>query len=209
MVISKIGAAAVAFVLACGSANALQFSFTGAGTTVTIKNNDLGLGLNGTTIDFIAGNAKTTGNGLFLTGPGQLTFTYLGFEAGNSNFSARGGSTVFINGVSAFGLTVSGLQLGAGLVDFAFGTTSPQSAVGTFRNDGVANPASANYAIGYRRQSDTSYYVLFDDIASGDRDFDDIGMRIDVAPVPLPAAGLMMLSVVGGIAVLRRRFAAA
>jgi hypothetical protein len=209
MTIFKMAAVVLAVVFASGSANALQFSFTGTSQSVTVKNNDLNLGLNNTTLDFISGDKKTASNGLFLSGAGVLTFTYLGFEAGNSNYSARNGSNLFVNGVSAFNATITSFQAAAGLVDFAFGTTFPDSAVGVIMNNGVADPASKNYAIGYRKLSDTSYYVLFDDIASGDRDFDDIGMRIDVAPVPVPAAGLLLVSVMGGIAVLRRRYGAA
>ncbi|ABG30315.1 VPLPA-CTERM sorting domain-containing protein [Roseobacter denitrificans] len=195
--------------LSISAANAASFSFTGTNQTQVIAKNDLGLGLNGQTIDFISGDKKSTSNGLSITGgPAKVTFTYLGFEAGNTNFSANVGGTLFTNkgtGASTVNATATVNQLIDGLVAFSFGTTIPTASAGEIFNNAGANPASANYAIGYKAISATSYYVLFDDIASGDRDFDDMAMRIDIAPVPLPAAGFMLLAGIGGLAAMKRR----
>ncbi|AEI92110.1 MULTISPECIES: VPLPA-CTERM sorting domain-containing protein [Roseobacter] len=200
---------AAVITLGVSAASAASFSFVGTNQTQVIAKNDLGLGLNGQTIDFISGDQKSTSNGLSIVGgPAKITFTYLGFEAGNTNFSANVGGTIFTNkgpGASAQNASVSVNQLLDGLVAFSFGTTAPVGSQGEIFNNAGANPASSDYAIGYKAISATSYYVLFDDIASGDRDFDDIGMRIDIAPVPLPAAGFMLLAGIGGLAAMKRR----
>lgn len=203
--------AAVALGLSGAAAHAATLSFTGTGQTATISNNDLGLGLNGQTIDIITGDLKSATNGLSVTAPAKITFTYLGFEAGNKNFAAgfEGTLAQFVNGVSTVGDTITVTQSVAGLVSFLFGTTSPVASIGLIANNGVAVPPSPNYAIGYVQLSSTSWLALFDDIAAGDRDFDDIGIRIDVAPIPLPAGGLLLLGALGALAVVRRRRAEA
>jgi hypothetical protein len=179
-------------------------------TQVNLQNNDLGLGLNGTDIHKITGDVKSALNGLQLTGgPAKLTFEYLGFEASNKNFSAATGGGIFTNGVNTVGDTVSFSPVNDGLVDFSFGTTSPVGSIGEIFNDGAANPASSNYAIGYVKISDTEWLVLFDDIAAGDRDFDDMGMRITVEAVPVPAGILLMGTALAGFGVMRRRKQAA
>lgn len=205
----KITVASIAL-MAAGSVSAATLSFTGTGQSQIVAGNDLGLGIDGNSIDFITGDLKSAANGLSVnhvgSGDVKLTFTYLGFEAGNSNYSAGiGGGSLFTNGVSTVGDTVNFVPVPNGLIDFSFGTTAPAGSVGDIFNNGVANPASRNFAIGYHKLSDTSYYVFFDDIAQGDRDFDDIGMRIDVSTVPLPAAGWMLLAGVGGLFAAKRR----
>ncbi len=187
-----------------GTAQAATLSFSGVGTTQVLANNDLGF--NGSTINYITGNLKNASNGLSVSGPANVTFTYLGFEAGNKNYAAQTSGSLFTNGVSSVLATVNTVSLG-GLIDFLFGTTSPVGAVGKIANNGVALPNSSKYAIGYSAifNGGKSIYVFFDDIASGDRDFDDIGMRIDVAAVPVPAAGFLLIGALGGLAALRRR----
>lgn len=200
------GIAGAAVLASAVSASAATLSLIGATGSQVIANNDLGLGLNGSSVDYITGDLKTVLNGLSLNDAAKITYTYLGFEAGNSNFAAVMGATSFVNGVSVANVSSTSVtQTGAGLLDFAFGTSNPQSAVGLFENDGVANPASINYAMGFLMISPTSYYVLFDDIAAGDRDFDDIGIRIDVAPVPVPAAGMLLIGGLGVMGLVARR----
>lgn len=142
MILARPTVTALALTVASGAAGAAQLTFIGSGNTQVLARNDLGLWLNGWRINFITGNAKTTGNGLSLTARARPTFTCLGFEAGNRNYAARGGSTDFANGVSTVESTVAGTQLSAGRIDFAFGTSAPKGAVGLFPNDGLANPAS-------------------------------------------------------------------
>lgn len=210
MSIRRLAAAtAVAIAVSVSAATAASLSFVGSNQIQLVNANDLGLGLNGQTIDFISGDRKTTSNGLSLVGgPARVTFTYLGFEAGHTNFVANAGGQIFKNqygGASVVNQSVSVFQAAEGLIEFSFGTLAPVTAVGEIFNNDGANPASADYAIGYKKLSDRSYLALFDDIAAGDRDFDDMAIRIDIAPVPLPAAGLLLLAGLGGLAALKRR----
>lgn len=194
-----------AFAFVASTANAATLAFTGVGTTYLVKNNDIEPSINGTLLDYIDGSKKNATNGLSVTGPAKITFTYLGYEAGNKNYAADLGGTFFKTGVTAIGATKSVTQLASGLIDFIFGTTAPANRVGTIDNAGVALPASKNFAIGYKILSATTAWVFFDDLARDDRDFDDIGMLVSVAPIPVPAAGFLLLGGLGGLAALRRR----
>ena len=209
MIKSYIIGATAALALTATAASAATLSLVGSGIdSDTVNANDINpsIGVNGTELEFITGEFQTAFNGLYLTlDPLQdaiVTYTYLGSEAGNTNYSLVMGGQQFFNkggSASSIGDTVQVLQEDTGLLSFGFGTSAPAGSVGDIYNDGVAVPDDSNYAIGYRYISDTSFYVLFDDIAGGDRDFDDIAMRVDVAAVPLPAGGLLLLSGVAQI----------
>ena len=51
------------------------------------------------------------------------------------------------------------------------------------------------------------YSLEFDNTGNGNIRVDDLGLTYDdpMAPVPVPAAGLMLLTALGGAAALRRR----
>lgn len=208
--IKKFGAYFIAAViLTASAATAATLSLHGTGQMHQVTGNDILPGLNNTSINFIDGVSKTSSNGLFLeaTGDTNVTYTFLGGEAGHRNFSAVIGDLAFFNrGVLATptGGQASVTQSGSGFLDFAFGTYAPFWAIGLFNNDGIAIPNSRNFAMGFVQINATAFYVLFDDIASGDRDFDDMAMRIDVAPVPLPAGFLLLLSALGFALFLRK-----
>jgi opacity protein-like surface antigen len=197
--------AVLAVALAGAAAAAPVLTFTGTGETQLLTaTNDLGFG--GQTIQVINGHDKSPLNGLAVSGRAKITFTYLGFEAGNKNqaVSLGGGMGSFVNGVSSVGDTISVVQTAAGLIEFIFQTLNVPFA-STIANHGAANPASKDFAIGYLYESPTSYVVLFDDLFKGDRDFDDLGMRISVASAPLPAGWLLLLGGLGALAFARRR----
>lgn len=203
---------AAALLMTTGAASAATLSYSGTGQSSVIWNsNDITAhDFNYSIIDTITGDQKSASTGLSLTGgPALVTYTYLGSEAGNRNYAADVFGTVFENrgtSQSAVGDSVSGFNAGGnGLLDFAFGTSFPVQSQSLFSNNGVAAPATSTYAVAYVRISDTSYYVLFDDIHSQDRDFDDMAMRIDISEVPLPAGGLLLLSGLLGAGALRRR----
>ncbi len=148
-----------------------------------------------------AGDSVQRNGVLGLSGPGRVTFSLMGFEAGDTNQFLLDGDTLFTNKVPAS--TSVTRDLGAGLIGFAFkhvqgGTT-------------VANGASAGYhpSLALFQLSDTSVYALFNDGYRGDKDYDDMVVRMDVAPIPLPAAAWLIVAAIGGLgAVARRRPAA-
>ena len=205
-----------ALALSATAASAATLSFVGTGQTHVVTNNDVSATFN-TELDMITGDQKTTENGLFLSlasGAARITYTYLGFEAGNTNFASSSDAAFFNNrggAPSSVGEQFTTVQQTSGLLDFAFGTSAPWRAIALFTNNAMAYSNSLNdaMAIAYSQIDDDSFYVLFDDIATGDRDFDDMVMRIDVATVPLPAGGLLLLSALAGAAAMRRRKKAA
>lgn len=159
----------------------------------------------GVTISYLTGTAKSGSNGLQLVGSGELQFTYIGSEAGNVNFSLGQGAAFTEESLGDSSLAP--FFFAGGLLDFAFGTSAPAGAVANIANNGIATRAVGSdlstFAIGYKIVSDTSAFIYFDDIASGDRDFDDFVVRVNV--VPVPAAGFLLLGALGGLAALRRR----
>lgn len=214
-------AAVAALALTASSASAATLSFlnTDSETFVIDANKPHNVKVGGSfllnpgdSVEAITGDDKTLANGLDLDLGGaagaRVTYTYLGKEAANVNFAADLGGAFFDTSVSKKGDTYTTTVTSSGLLDFAFGTTSPASNVGNFMNNGLATAAVGSitdFAIGYIEISATSFYVLFDDIAQGDRDFDDLVMRVDVSAVPLPAGGLLLLSGLGAAAAMRRR----
>jgi hypothetical protein len=220
MTITRITAIVVAAVVSAGAASAATLSFTGVDATKNLSiTYDLqtkagydaivpvGVGRTGNVIEIINGKKKDASNGVSVSGPARVTYTFLGSEAGNSNFSALMGTLAFTNS-SVIGAKAMDIQ-GAGLLEFAFGTTAPESAKSLIMNNGIADPANKDYAIGYSNifNDNKSILVFFDDIKAGDGDFDDLAMRIDVAAVPLPAAGLLLVGALGALGVARRRAA--
>lgn len=202
MKFTGIAVAAVLAVGGTGAASAATLSLVGDyANDYVVTGNDFGY--NGK-LDYISGLAKDDTNGLFLSGPATVTYTYLGKEAGNTNY-AKDASGEFFTTASVAGATHVVTQLVAGLLEFSLGTSAPLSAIGVIDNNGFALPASINYAIAFQKLTETSYVVLFDDVAAGDRDFDDLVLRVDIQPVPIPAAGLLLVGALGGLAAVRRR----
>jgi hypothetical protein len=148
-----------------------------------------------------AGSHVLTNATLGLSGPGRVTFTFLGTEAGYDNLFHFAGESLFANH-SGTNPSVERIA-GAGPLDFAFSTVSPAQL--------VANGASAGTwgSIAFFKLSDTSVYALYNDGAPVDADYDDMAVRMDVAPVPLPAAAWLLVAGLGGLGLVKRRAGAA
>lgn len=140
--------------------------------------------------------------GLLVSGPAKITFTYLGKEAGYSNSAVSlvpGGGT--LSDLVA-GASITFDQLVGGLVPFSFKTTGDD---GKWITNGWGSNRTA-LDMAFMMISSTSYFALFGDGGGGnDDDLDDMVIRIDVAPIPLPAGGLLLIGALGGLAALRRR----
>lgn len=185
----------------------------GAGATNPF---DLPIGdlVEGVTAITIFNSANAASGGLFMN-PGNtvLAFTYLGSEAGFQNANAASfsfaGNEMFNNTKTAVGNTAFvnfSEGVGKALVPFLFRSISNANSEAI--NGG---PISPNVRMAFVQVGLDLVYALFDDIATGDGDFDDLVVRISVAPpggagdVPLPPALVLFGSALVGLTLLARR----
>lgn len=195
-----------AFLVAAPAANA---AVTIGGTSETVPQQGGGAGQNNFITDMtnvLGGSiAFVTHGTLSLAWDVVLTFTEVAAESGFNNAFTDGTSTMSENGFfntfpgggdesfsAVFGAgAVTGLEFTSssnGSVDAALG----ENGFGIFFNPNVSHP--------------TTFFLAYDDNGAGEDDnHDDYIVRVDVSPVPLPAAGFLLLSVVGGAVALRRR----
>jgi hypothetical protein len=174
-------------------AQAASFTFLGGGDYVLPGNFDPSPGVPG----LGAGSHVLTNATLGLDGPGRVTFTFLGTEAGYDNRFGFAGEQLFANH-SGPNPSVERIA-GAGPLDFAFGTISPLQIVANGGSGGTWG------SIALYKLSDTSVYALYNDGATVDADYDDMAVRMDVAPVPLPAAAWLLFAGLGGLGLVKRR----
>lgn len=145
--------------------------------------------------------------GLMVTPGTMITATYIGSEAGATNGAtlALGGFS-FSNTSSSVGDQVTFLNTGTS-VDLAF-TTNNLGGLDTIDNDaGSATDTRLHLAFTDIRGATgdvTSVYAFFGD-GAGDQDYDDMVIRLDIAPVPLPAAAWLFISAIGGLVVAKRK----
>lgn len=161
------------------------------------------------------------GAAIELVGSGMVTAEFFGFEASYKNDFNFNGSEIFTNGGGVGGVQVgfpiasytSGL-LGAGLLNFSFDITpnavaQPGVTFTIANGDENTNPlrgffASVDGASGATIGS--SIWLFLDDGGSNaDDNHDDMAIRLTATPVPVPAAGLLLLAGLGGFAALKRR----
>jgi hypothetical protein len=155
--------------------------------------------------------------GLTTTTKAKIKFTLMGWEAAFLN--------TFTSGTDSFGSDGSGGKTGiwdaaglasfvsttlSGLLDFKFETnTGPgQTSVSNGDNQNVAGAVNffASVIGDPTAKEGKSLYLFFDDDGNTlDDNHDDLVVRVDVAAVPVPAAGFMLFGALGGLAALRRR----
>jgi hypothetical protein len=177
----------------CAAAEAATFSVSGGDSFWLPGDFDPA----GGSADVAPGVGMNRNGTLILDKAGKVSFTYAGTEAGYQNKFWAGGLEGFDN--KAWSNASFSLKLDAGVVPFSFGTVSP---AGT-----VANGASSGYyqSISLFQKSPTTVFALFNDSATSDTDFDDMVVRMDVAPVPLAAAAWLLIGGLGGLGAVARR----
>ena len=152
----------------------------------------------------------------------EVTWTFLGSEAGFRNAFLVAGGLAFDNRASAVGDTFTAV-VGAGVLDFAFATVDPAGAqgVGNVENAPRGGARLANFAVlaapglvpALPLQVPAQLTGRFDAILgfndrAADADFDDLVVGVRVAPIPEPGEWALMLgglAVVGAAASRRRR----
>lgn len=189
--------ALAASLMAATTAGAVTFTLTGGSDYVLPNNYNPAPGTPG----LAPGATVKTNATLGLTGPGRVTVTYGGTEAGYTNAFVLDGMQLFDNKNGPQASVTD--DFGAGALPFAFTTKKP---AGTFANGGTQGSYGS---IALFALSDTSYYALFNDSSTSDMDYDDMWVKMEVAPVPLPAAAWLLLGGIGALGAASRRKRAA
>ena len=148
-------------------------------------------------------SGQFAGQGLSVNGTSDVTVTFLGKEAGYVNFAMETLDGQMLADTTP-GQSITFTQ-NAGLISFAFKTlgTNPAGVI----TNGVGGTSEAlDMAFSAIFNGGKSVIALFGDGGgNNDNDRDDMVVRIDVVPVPLPAGGLLLLTALGGVAAIRRR----
>jgi hypothetical protein len=194
---SNIAAVAAVAVSLVSASSALAVSFTVAGGANYALPANYSLSPE-TGPELQVGTVVVRNGTLALTAPGRVTFTYLGSEAGYGNrFTADGGSFHNKSGTNE-AFTSDFL---AGLIGFSFSTDSPAGSVANGKSTGWHQSIALFQPAGNSRR----VYALFNDSSTSDKDYDDLVVRLDVAPIPLPAAAWLLVAGIGGLGLAARR----
>lgn len=157
--------------------------------TIGIGDTILNFGNNGTAFDGT--------NGLQLSHASKIRIMFLGKQANadNAALNLGGGS---LSNKGAAGATITSVDL-PNLVDLIFETIRNGS------TDSIQNgigQTDSRLSMGFYLENGKNALAFFGD-GRGDTDWDDMVVRISI--VPLPAGGLLLLSALGGFAVVRRK----
>lgn len=159
------------------------------------------------------------GSAVELVGSGKITVEFFGWEAGFKNDFNFGGVELFTtNGVGGvnvgfpIGTFTSGLLAGGGgtLLDFSFDVTNGGSPTNTIvngsENTGGIRDFFASVDGAPAATMGSAVWLFLDDGGSkADDNHDDMAIRLSVTPVPVPAAGFLLLAGLGGLAAMKRR----
>ena len=162
---------------------------------------------------FDSGNAAT--GGLFLSGTGTVTFSYLGSEANFENTTTEGeimmpGTSLFNNKSTPFGTQFSFfIDQGnnTSLLPFFFQTGLGLNALKAENGGPIDFPLLLSFTQVFN--NGRSVIAFFEDKGGNALDLDDMVIRIDVVPIPLPAGVLLFGTALAGMGLLGRRRVAA
>lgn len=168
------------------------------------------------------------GGNVSSTEAANITYTFLGAEAGYYNTFNAGGNTLGNNGVSAVGNSFTLYNVLAGLLDFNFTTNgswkspAPGADAGTVVNGANVTDLFGNvhsFATLFNYTYKGTFYdaiLVFDDTGPGrlidgtytlvdDDNHDDLVIGLNIVAVPAPAAILLMGLGLIGLGASRRR----
>ncbi len=208
----KLLAAGLVFGLSIGSASAdtivLDFEGVGdvnpvgnfynggGGTDYNIEFSETSLGL----VDSDAGGSGNIANEpspdtvlFFLSGAAATMNVLDGFTTGFSFLYSSVGFGGVVNvwsGLNSTGTLLATISLDA----LGFGTGDPSGAYGNWASIGVLFSGTA-YSVDF---GGSANFIVFDDVTLGSD-------KPGVSPVPVPAAGFLLIGALGGLAALRRR----
>lgn len=218
--LTKILTAGVLAVSLSGAASAATLSFDGAPSEVgKVLGSTFGTAIGtstfeGTTGGLAIGDAVDVYSGiggLRINGAGKLIITLLGFEAGANNtvFDLLAGGATLLKSIPNIGTSIVTGAVGNAFAPFGFGTSGGIN--GTIKNGDGSTESRLKIAFGAISSDGKSVIALFDDGRRGtnEPDLDDMIVRVELAAVPVPAAGFLLFGALGGLAALRRRQKAA
>ena len=162
-------------------------------------------GLTYTGTSFSSSSTKISLGTLSASGAGQVTYTYLGKEAGYQNiFFAPSATPVWqinVSGSPSVGASVIKNTTG-GILDFKF-----EGNTGNFAVNGGAWSTYSSIGLIKENYSGYDFIIGYNDSFSTHNDWDDMVIGVSIAPIPEPETYALLLAGLGllGFAARRRK----